>query len=410
MVEPSSYGSYNFSNVPGAILSALTPESPERRLPADALAGLSGKYDKVVVFLLDAFGWEYFEEFRERDDFLGGLCDRGNARKLATQFPSATACNITTLNTGLSVAEHGVFEWFYHEPAVGEVIAPLLYSYGKRIHERDSLKSDASVKPADIYPGITLYKKLLGHGVMSYTYQDHNYAVSTYSDVVFAGAQRYGYITPPDGLVNLAHDVINKPSKAYFYYYFDKIDSVSHVHGADSKEMKAEVTAFFSSLERVFWDAVKDKVDRTLFILTADHGQTTINPAKCIYLNLEFPELEKYFERSKSGGPLAPAGSCRDMFLYVKHEYLEEALGFLREKLDGKAAVVKTRDLIEAGYFQSKYISEALAARLGNLVVLPFDGESVWWYEKGIFEIKFLGHHGGLTRQEMEIPFLAWEL
>ncbi len=410
MVEPSAYGPYSLSNIPGTVISALTPESPERRLPADALGGLSDKYDKVVVFLLDAFGWEYFEEFRGRSDFLSGLCDKGNAMKIATQFPSATACNITTLNTGLNVAEHGVFEWFYYEPRVGEIISPLLYSYGRRIHERDSLKSDAGMKPADIYPDKTLYKKLLGHGVMSYTYQDHNYAVSTYSDTVFEGAQRYGYITPPDGLANLAHGVINKPAKAYFYYYFDKIDSVSHAYGTGSKELKAEITAFFAALERVFWGAVEDKVDHTLFILTADHGQTAIDPASCVYLNLEFPGFERYLERSKSGRPLVPAGSCRDMFLYVRHEYLDEALGLLKDKLDGKAVVMKTKDLIEAGFFQQERISEALAGRLGNLAILPFDGECVWWYEKGLFEIKFLGHHGGLTRQEMEVPFLAWDL
>lgn len=410
LVDPSSYGPYNFANIPGTIISALTPETPEHMLPDDALSGLSNKYDRVVVFLLDAFGWEFFEELRKQSDFLRCLCDTGNVMKLATQFPSATACNVTTLNTGLSVAEHGVYEWFYYEPRVGEIIAPLLYSFGKSVHERDTLKSLASLKPGDIYPGKTLYKTLLEYGVHSYTYQDHNYAISPYSDVVFEGAQRYAFITPPDGLANIASDVINEPSRAYFYYYFDKIDSISHAYGAGSKELKAEATAFLSALENVFWKEVRDKVDHTLFILTADHGQATINPDNCIYLNLDFPEFEKYMQRSKSGKPLAPAGSCRDMFLYVRHEYVDEALGFLREKLDGTAAVVKTKDLIEAGYFRQKQISEAFAGRLGNLVILPFDGKSVWWYEKGVFEIKFLGHHGGLTKQEMEIPFLAWDL
>ena len=52
-------------------------------------------------------------------------------------------------------------------------------------------------------------------------------------------------------------------------------------------------------------------------------------------------------------------------------------------------------------------VSENLRSRIGNLVILPYYGESVWWYEKNRFEQNMLGHHGGLTRQEMEIPLLA---
>lgn len=42
---------YNFSNIPGTVISALTPETPAHMLPDDALSGLSNKYDKVVLIL-----------------------------------------------------------------------------------------------------------------------------------------------------------------------------------------------------------------------------------------------------------------------------------------------------------------------------------------------------------------------
>jgi predicted AlkP superfamily pyrophosphatase or phosphodiesterase len=410
LIDPSSYGEYNFSNIPGTIISALTPETPGRMLPQDALSGLHSKYDKVVVFLMDAFGWSYFEEARKKSDFLNGLCERGRVSKMATQFPSTTACNITTMNTAQTVAEHGIFEWFYYEPEVGEIIAPLLYSYGRHARERDTLKADKNLSPAAIYPGRSIYKKLLGHGVTSYSFQSRDYAISPYSDVAMEGARRYGYITLSDGLINLAHAVIDRPKKAYYYLYFDRIDSISHAYGTNSKELKAEVEAFLLSLEKIFWDNVEGRVENVLFILTADHGQTAINPEKCVYLNLAFPEIINYMKTSKSGELLVPAGSCRDMFLYIKDEWLDEVLQFLREKLRDKAIVLGTRDLVEMGYFGQKYVSEALAGRLGDLVILPFEGECVWWYEKGLFEVSFLGHHGGLTKQEMEIPFLAWEL
>ena len=37
---------------------------------------------------------------------------------------------------------------------------------------------------------------------------------------------------------------------------------------------------------------------------------------------------------------------------------------------------------------------------LTALVVLPFAGESVWWYEKDKFEMTKHGAHGGLTPDE----------
>jgi hypothetical protein len=43
---------------------------------------------------------------------------------------------------------------------------------------------------------------------------------------------------------------------------------------------------------------------------------------------------------------------------------------------------------------------------VGNLVILPYEHEAIWWYEKGRFEQHFYAAHGGLTRKEMETIFL----
>ncbi|BAI61820.1 conserved hypothetical protein [Methanocella paludicola SANAE] len=410
LVDPASYGAYSLPSIPGTILSALTPETPAQMLPDDALGGLSNKYDKVVLFVVDGLGLDHFKDLMGRSPFLRELRRQGNFMQLGTQFPSTTACNVTTLNTGVSVAQHGLFEWFYYEPVAGEIISPLLYSYGECIRERDSLKDDKAVTPEAIYPKQSLYRELIKHGVRCFSFQDSEYAESEYTDIVFDGAKRYGFLSVADGLVNLARAVVDEPAKAYYYFYFDKVDSLSHKYGPGSKEAMAEAEVFFLALEHLFWDRVKDKVDNVLFLMTADHGQATIDPAKCVYLNVEFPGIKDMIKMSKSGRYLAPAGSCRDMFLYIKDDCLDDAYHLLTDKLSDRAAVVKIKELIENGYFGDRHISPVLAGRLGNLVILPFDGHCVWWYEKGLFEIDFLGHHGGLTKQEMEIPFLAWEL
>jgi hypothetical protein len=106
---------------------------------------------------------------------------------------------------------------------------------------------------------------------------------------------------------------------------------------------------------------------------------------------------------------LVPAGSARDMFLYIKDEMLVEAQALLSKQLEGQADVVKTKDLIADGYFGPE-VSSRLRERVGNLVILPYRYESVWWYEKDKFEQKFYGHHGGLTPQEMETILYSIEV
>ena len=119
--------------------------------------------------------------------------------------------------------------------------------------------------------------------------------------------------------------------------------------------------------------------------------------------------MERFIKTNRNGDLIVPAGSARDMFLYVKDDLLDEAQAFLSSRLAGKAEVVKSTWLMENGYFGPR-VSPQFLARVGNLVILPHRYESVWWYEKDKFEQRFYGHHGGLTPQEMEIPFLAIEI
>jgi hypothetical protein len=150
---------------------------------------------------------------------------------------------------------------------------------------------------------------------------------------------------------------------------------------------------------------------RVLFLMTADHGQIEVNPQTTIYLNTnsQFAGVERFFKTNLKGQLLVPAGAPRDMFLYIRNELLEEAQAFLRPRLEGKADVVKTETLIENGYF-GPGVSSRLRERVGNLVILPYRYESVWWYEKGKFEQRFYGHHGGLTPEEMETVLYSYEL
>jgi hypothetical protein len=423
------YDSHGFASLPQRVTELLTG---------------SQKYEAVVLFLIDGFGWRFFEKFQQAP-FLKTIVREGQVEKLIAQFPSTTAAHLTTLHTGMPVGEHGIFEWIYYEPMLDAVIAPLLFSFAGT-GERDTLKA-AGAKPHSLLPGTTLYQSLKKRGVSATIFQHREYTPSTYSNVVFAGATARGYRDLPEALVTLSQ-LLEKSSPprartgttspragtgttspragtgttspragtgttspAYFVLYNEKIDGVGHDYGPDSPQTEAEILVFLLAMEQIFQKALARSGKRTLCLLTADHGQVETDPQTTIYLNREprFSGVEKFLRTDRAGKLIVPAGSARDFFLYIQAGLVDDARDFLSSRLEGQAEVRKVADLMSEGYF-GPVLSPKFCARAGDLVILPHCGEAVWWYEKDKFEQRFRGHHGGLTPQEMEIPLLMLEM
>ena len=369
-------------------------------------AFVSGSYDAVVLFLVDGFGWRFFERFQDAP-FLKRLAKHGRIEKLISQFPSTTAAHLTTIHTGWNVGQSGVHEWIYYEPLVDAVIAPLLFSYAGS-WERDLLKA-TRVEPALFYPRGMFYPELKKLGVNSFGFGSREYTPSTYSNVVMNGAELRAFKTFSETLINLELLLEKQNQPAYIYVYFDKIDTLAHEYGPTARQTEAEIETFLLLMEYYFERVFRGK--RILFLMTADHGQVEVDPRTTIFLNTnpQFVGIERFLKSNRTGQLLVPAGSPRDMFLYIKDDLVDEAQFFLAPRLDGKADVVKTEFLIREGYFGPE-VSSRLRERVGNLVILPYRYESVWWYEKGKFEQRFYGHHGGLTPQEMETVLYSVEI
>jgi len=326
--------------------------------------------------------------------------------KITAQFPSTTAAHVTTIHTGQPVGQSGVLEWQYYEPQFDAIIVPLLHSYAGTT-ERDTLPPSP---PAEsLYPRRTLYHQLADHGVLSYVFQHYALTRSTYSRIILQGADVRPYHTLPEALTNLADVALTRRDRpAYLFLYFGGVDTTGHTYGPAAAQLEAEIDAWLTSLDRLLWRRLAGHVDDCLLMLTADHGLVEVDPATTIYLNREdrFAGLEHLLRRNRRGELLVPAGSCRDMFLYVHDHALDQACAWLGRELAGRAEVWRLQDLIDRGIFGPEPVSDTFLARAGNLVILPYRGESVWWYERGRFEQNYYGHHGGLTREEMEIPLL----
>ncbi|MCS6872845.1 MAG: alkaline phosphatase family protein [Anaerolineae bacterium] len=387
------YDGYSFAQLPQTVRYALTGEAGG--LPLKAFGHLPQRYRKVVLLLVDSFGWRFLTNYYKDYPALKRFADSGVISKISVQFPSTTSAHITTLNSAQTVGESGVYEWSYYEPALDAVISPLPFSYAAA--PRESLRN--VIAPQAILPQQTFYQALAERGVQSYVFQESSIAFSSYSKTLTSGAKILPFYTLAQGLLNLALLLNSLEERAYVFYYYSPLDSIAHNYGPDSAHHRAEIDTFFTALERVFF-ANLERDGETLIILTADHGQVEVDPSTTHYLNRELPQLTPLLRTDRHGAPLVAAGSARDMFLYVKPQHLEEAHAMLTAHLRGAAEVYYTADLMAEGFFGA-HCSDLFRARLGELVVLPYAHESVWWYEQGRFEQTFLGHHGGLTPDEM---------
>jgi hypothetical protein len=266
-------------------------------------------------------------------------------------------------------------------------------------------------KPHRLFPSSTFYHSLKKRGVSATLFQHREYTPSSFGDVIFSGARSLGYKTLPEALVNLTEALAKSTPPAYFVLYNEKIDAISHEYGPDSPQTIAEIQVFLMTMENIFLRTLRGSRRKVLFLLTADHGQSETDPHTTVYLNRDprFAGIEKFLKTNRQGELLVPGGSARDFFLYIQAGMVDEAQAFLTPRLEDRAEVRKVADLMSEGFF-GPVLSPKFCARAGDLVILPYRFESVWWYEKNKHEQKYYGHHGGLTAQEMEIPLLTWEM
>lgn len=396
------YDTYGFARIPATIERLLIGEGGPP-LPPAALAGLDPRYDTVVLLFVDACGWRFFGPRAEREPALRRFMASGVVSRLTTMFPSTTSAHVTAMHTGLDPAASGVFEWFFYEPRLNRVIAPLLYSFAGD-QGRETLLA-AHVDPAGLFPGDTLYRRLAAHGVASTVYQNVGYYRSSFTSVVCEGAELVGFRTVAEGLATLAQRLAAQTGPAYHHIYIDTFDGLAHLYGPESPQATAELDLVLTAIDRILHPALAALGRKALLLLTADHGQIAITPERAIIVDRAAPGLRAATPTGADGRPLLPGGSSRDLFLYVVEEQLAATHAALADALAGRAEVHRTADLIAAGLF-GPAPSATFLGRVGNLTVLPYPGETVWWDDKR-FPVRFKGSHGGLSPEEAHTQLAA---
>ena len=332
-------------------------------IPLEVERLLTGDQRSVGVVLLDAFGRRFLERHADHP-FLRRL----EVTELSTQFPSTTTAHVTTMHTGRSVGEHGLYEWHVLEPALDAIITPLMFSFAGD-DERDTLHA-AGFDPAALVAGDTLYERLAAPSTVMHP---ATFSPSTYDRVAARGARLAPFATLDEG-VEAFFASLAEPG--YTYLYWERIDAAGHIHGPDSSEFVAAALEALAALERGL-----RSIPGALLMVTADHGQVATNPYRIDWLDELWPQLPELLTHR-------PAGSPRDVFLHTNER--EEVIAGLAERLGDRARVLPAADLVAPG------------PRLADVCVLPAAGRMAWLRAYAGRSTTFRGHHGGLHPDETD--------
>ena len=398
------YSGYNLSKVPWTVQSVLGVKGERPGLPSDALGSVdTSGIENVVLMLFDGLGYREWQR-QSSGGFFGALSRRGNVRPITTVFPSTTSAALTTLSTGLTPQEHGLPEWYVYMRELDEVIVSLWFSrVGDR--QRDTLKGVLS--PRVLFDGRTIFQRLKREGVGSTTLANRVIANSVYSKVSRAGADVVSFGSASDLTVSLRRLVERARGRNYFYVYWSMVDSIEHAFGPNTDEAEVEASMISHAFEEGFLSKLgSDAARRTLVLVTADHGQVLSPPKEVVYTN-RFRRMVDAFDRGPTGKPIPPWGSPRDSFLQISKPLLNETVDHLTRKLDGVATVLKTEDALKEGLFGINEASPKFRRRAGNMMILPNGTRAVWYKYDNEARFEHLGHHGGLTEDEMTIPLAA---
>jgi predicted AlkP superfamily pyrophosphatase or phosphodiesterase len=381
------YDGYCFASVPETLLSLVSDEF-DHRLPGDVFDGVDTDVSQVVVVLLDGLGWDQWQ----RDSNTAPLLDRfdrhGAVSPLTTVYPSETAAAITTFHSGQPPSQHGLLGWFQYIQEYDAVLQTLPFTTLDGDPATDVFEDadDGVLSDAD-----SLWPRVDEAGVDAHLYQPSSFEPDTpggvdhlYWNVVDAVAELRLDL---DAAIAEAGDDAASPS--YRYLYVPEIDAAAHSYGTDHARYRAQLRSVTEAVRAELLGQLSDEAAaETLLVLTADHGLINTDPAT----NVDLRETAVW----DHVGDIQPVGSPRNVQFHVDDP--DATATALREEFGDDVRTFTREEYLDRELF-GPGTCETFETRAPDLVAVHREKGLLWEEET------FVGMHGGLSREEMLVPF-----
>ena len=322
---------------------------------------------QVVLLAVDGLGWDQLERRRHLTPALSAM----EGGPIVTVAPSTTATALSSLSLGCPPGEHGVVG--YRINVRGDVLNVLRWQ---------TPAGDArTVIPPDVIQGRPAFR---GHHPPVVTRAE--FAGTGFTSAHLADVRLHGYRMASTLVTEVRHLV--RAGEPFVYAYYDGIDKVAHEYGLE-EHYDAEIVA----TDRLVADLVSVLPPGGCLVVTSDHGQMQIGDAIVPIHDDVMAHVELL------------SGEGRFRWLHARPGAVDD-LRAAAEECHGSRAWVRTRAEVIAEEWFGPKVSDAAAARFGDVVLAAIDPVAFEDpADTGPYRLQ--ARHGSLTSAEMRIPLLA---
>ena len=357
---------FGLADITNSIFNSLSvPET------IDSLS-LGSAENREVLILIDGMGQDAINKYGDQFPIFDEL---KQVKKLYTNFPSTTATSLSTLGTGVLPGVHGMLGYTVRVPRSDNRLL-------------NALKWDERVDPVMWQKVPTLFERAVSAGVSVTHVAAKRYEGSGFTQAALRGAKYVG----ANGVDEMATAVSAalKPQPSFVYTYLNTLDSAGHSDGVGSDK-------WLTALQQVseFITKVKQLAPAgTRIWVTSDHGM--VNSTEQVILGQDNNLLENV---------TLIGGEPRARHIYIKEGAASETIAQWQEFFGNKARVLSKGSAIKDGLF-GPVVTEDSHDRLGDLIAIANNDLILVDPARVREESSMVGHHGGVTDIEVEIPLL----
>ncbi len=350
--------------------------------------------EKVVLLIFDGLGFNRFLHHIESHNgtFLE-LAEKGILKPLTTVFPSTTSTVLASIFTGLSPAQHQIIGYHMFSKKYGLVFDTLdmrpVYGYSGQVE----LAKDYS---NSVKPWLPILEQ---NGVKTLVATKASIAGSGLSQVIHKDLKLIPYLLGSDMFMQ-SSKALEKQGPTLLIMYYSGVDTLAHRYGPYSEEVTFELTSIEHNLRNFVSNLSEKTKKETLMLLAADHG--VAETRKTYFLK----DVHEVMARLM----LPPVGDSRATFLFSK-PYQRDALSeAFRKNVEG-FKLFSSNELIDKDAFGQPTNPEGLNEKVGDFTALGIKHNALQYpfFEDDRVHPQ-LGTHGGMTSEEMIIPFLSVRL